>query len=169
MRAFVDLKGKMFGRLTPLRRIESKNGEAMWQCRCDCGSNTVVSRGHLQTGHTKSCGCLKHEARLHGCARRGSKRHGTYLSWDSAIARCTRTSSPSFKNYGAKGVRVARRWRGQHGFLNFLTDLGPRPAGTSLGRFGDRGNYTASNCEWQSPSAQVRNRRRRKVEKRNRN
>ena len=30
-----------------------------WKCRCDCGGETVVGQTLLQTGKTKSCGCLQ--------------------------------------------------------------------------------------------------------------
>lgn len=59
-----DLTGRRFGRLTVLRRAEQRNetsGVVQWECRCDCGA-VVVKRGDaLKSGHTRSCGCLKHE------------------------------------------------------------------------------------------------------------
>lgn len=30
-----------------------------WKCRCDCGRETIVGQTLLQTGKTKSCGCLQ--------------------------------------------------------------------------------------------------------------
>lgn len=30
-----------------------------WQCRCDCGKETVVGQTLLQNGKTKSCGCVQ--------------------------------------------------------------------------------------------------------------
>jgi hypothetical protein len=33
--------------------------------------------------------------------------------------------------------------------------MGERPAGTSLGRFGDIGNYEFENCAWQTPKQQA--------------
>lgn len=30
-----------------------------WKCLCDCGNITCVTTGDLQSGNTKSCGCLK--------------------------------------------------------------------------------------------------------------
>ena len=32
-----------------------------WKCVCDCGNETVVGQTLLQTGKTKSCGCLQAE------------------------------------------------------------------------------------------------------------
>lgn len=53
-----DLTGQKFNRLTVLKRA---NDSAKWICLCDCGNLTEVTTSHLQSGHTKSCGCLKIE------------------------------------------------------------------------------------------------------------
>ena len=56
-----DLTNQKFGKLLALECIsftENTQGHAMWRCKCDCGNETIVSSTHLQTGHTKSCGCL---------------------------------------------------------------------------------------------------------------
>jgi hypothetical protein len=40
----------------------------------------------------------------------------------------------------------ARGWSGPNGFIHCLTDMGERPAATTLGRRGDVGDYCKSNC-----------------------
>lgn len=50
----VDLTGKKFGRLTPQYYI--KGGK--WHCKCDCGNELDVDTRNLNSGHSKSCGCL---------------------------------------------------------------------------------------------------------------
>lgn len=59
-RVIVDLTGKKFDRLTVIDRDFSKN-KTFWNCVCDCGNICSVFHGHLQTGHTRSCGCLLSE------------------------------------------------------------------------------------------------------------
>lgn len=55
-----DLTGQRFGRLEVLGFAERrKNGQAYWKCRCDCGRETIVRQGYLESGKTKSCGCLR--------------------------------------------------------------------------------------------------------------
>lgn len=56
-----DLTGKIFGKLTVIKRSENKGKRVMWVCRCECGNETIVSSGHLKEGATKSCGCLLSE------------------------------------------------------------------------------------------------------------
>ena len=57
-----DIKGAVFGNLTVLERAENKGQRTAWLCRCDCGSEVVVTTHDLRAGHTKSCGCKSHDA-----------------------------------------------------------------------------------------------------------
>lgn len=54
-----DLTGQRFGQLTVLSYAGKRAGMHRWKCRCDCGRDTVVGQTLLQTGKTKSCGCLQ--------------------------------------------------------------------------------------------------------------
>lgn len=53
--------GKCFGRLTVLAYAGKRAGMHRWRCKCDCGQETTVGQTLLQTGKTKSCGCLQAE------------------------------------------------------------------------------------------------------------
>jgi len=63
------------------------------------------------------------------------------------------------KRYGGRGIKVCPQWRRPFGFIQFLADVGIRPAGTSIGRFGDEGNYEPGNCKWMTQAEQLANRR----------
>lgn len=59
-----DLVGQTFGRLTVLKdtgeRQKAGNGtNVVWLCQCTCGNIIKVTGGHLQSGHTASCGCKR--------------------------------------------------------------------------------------------------------------
>lgn len=56
-----DFTGKRFGKLTVTEYAGKKAGMHRWKCICDCGNETVVGQTLLQTGKTKSCGCLRAE------------------------------------------------------------------------------------------------------------
>ena len=57
---FIDETGKQYGELTVLYRAENtKNGRAMWHCRCSCGNELDVLGKNLRNGNTKSCGCYQ--------------------------------------------------------------------------------------------------------------
>lgn len=55
-----DLTGQIFGKLTALYYTGKKDADnnCLWQCKCDCGNETIVAATHLISGNTKSCGCL---------------------------------------------------------------------------------------------------------------
>lgn len=58
MTGFLDLKGKRFGKLTAIYRIEDgEKGYAKWKCRCDCGGEIIASTKHLKRGTVTNCGC----------------------------------------------------------------------------------------------------------------
>ncbi len=54
-----DFAGRRFGRLTVLEYAGKVSGMHRWRCICDCGRETVVGQSLLQSGRTKSCGCLR--------------------------------------------------------------------------------------------------------------
>tara|TARA_B100000674_G_scaffold463313_1_gene444224 strand:+ start:439 stop:891 length:453 start_codon:yes stop_codon:yes gene_type:complete len=85
---------------------------------------------------------------IHGMAKTP-----TYNSWHKMMQRCYEPSSNRFYAYGAKGVSVHPSW---HDFMSFVSDMGIRPEGTTLGRFEDKGNYEPGNVAWQTPEEQAR-------------
>lgn len=71
-------------------------------------------------------------------------------------SRCTNPLDHNFKNYGARGIRVCKRWAK---FENFFADMGHPPPGLTLDRRNNDGHYTPKNCRWATRSEQQRNRR----------
>lgn len=57
MAKFIDLTGNKFERWS----VVSRSVDGRWLCKCDCGTDRLVSGGSLRTGKTKSCGCLLRE------------------------------------------------------------------------------------------------------------
>lgn len=51
-----DLTGQRFG----LLMVEENLGDGKYRCRCKCGTESQVFGKNLTAGHTRSCGCLKH-------------------------------------------------------------------------------------------------------------
>lgn len=56
-----DITGQRFGLLTAQYPLPARDasGSTVWHCICDCGKETVVRQTNLQSGKTKSCGCLQ--------------------------------------------------------------------------------------------------------------
>jgi len=66
------LTGLRFGRLLAIERIGSRDGQVLWRCLCDCGSEKVSTANQLRW-HLKSCGCLKREAQMKNAFKPGHK------------------------------------------------------------------------------------------------
>lgn len=53
-----------YGRLIVIKlHSQDYNGNAYWLCKCNCGNEIIVRGRDLQSGNTKSCGCLFQEVR----------------------------------------------------------------------------------------------------------
>lgn len=135
-----------------------------WLCRCDCGSVKLVLDQNLrlalrsEVGGSRSCGCLATErATKHGSIS-GNRPTSEYMAWIAAKKRCTNPRNPSYRFYGARGVRMCSKWAAS--FEAFLCDMGPKPDPTfSLDRIDPDGDYRPGNCRWAEPSVQARNKR----------
>jgi hypothetical protein len=62
MSAFIDYKGKTFGRLTVIERAEdhiTRGGthKVRWLCKCTCGNTHYTQSNSLIHGLVKSCRC----------------------------------------------------------------------------------------------------------------
>lgn len=155
-----ELLGKIFGRLTVQSRAENSiNGQTRWVCLCSCGVTKIVYGSHLVRGLIRSCRCLQREGgwtnTTHGHTK--PKRSPTYISWQNAKRRCVDPNNNRFEYYGARGIKMCKRWF--NSFENFLSDMGKRPAGKTLDRKNVNGNYTPKNCKWSSMIEQRNNRR----------
>jgi len=86
----------------------------------------------------------------------------TWVSWRGMIKRCQEPSNKDFARYGGRGITVDPAWlsdgKNGAGFLQFLADMGERPAGNTLERLNGDKPYCKDNCVWATPKTQARNR-----------
>lgn len=156
-----NLLGQTFGRLFVVSEVESIRQwgghiDSAWQCRCECGKNTIVTTSHLLSGNTRSCGCLNKDgirdrSLTHGCCRIG-KTIPEYYCWKSMLRRCQNTKSANYYLYGARGITVYEEWNDIH---RFLKDVGSRPSSLhSLHRIDNDKGYYPGNVKWATPKEQ---------------
>ena len=152
--------GTRFGRLVVIREeeIPSSSRKRLVFCRCDCGVERYFHRSHLQMMKTRSCGCMRREMVGSYTRTHGDSMSVEYRTWAGIIARCCRPSDISFKNYGARGIKVCDRWR--ESYVAFFEDMGRKPPiGYSIERIDNNGNYEPGNCKWETRIHQNRNSR----------
>ncbi len=75
-----------------------------------------------------------------------------------AKGRCYNPTDKRYRLHGGRGIQMCEAWR--NNFEQFLADIGPRPAHTSLDRRDNNGHYEPGNARWATAKEQGRNQQR---------
>jgi len=144
-----------YGNLTVLGEAgTNRHQKRLWRLRCVCGTETIKVASSVKIGRTTSCGCA---VRKGGNTHHGNRYHPLYSTWCNMKARCDNPQTPSYKNYGGRGITYDPAWSE---FPAFLHDVGEPPfEGASLDRIDNNGNYCVENVRWADRVTQRRNSR----------
>jgi hypothetical protein len=179
----VFTKGDKIGRLKIIRKISGPGNR--YKCRCSCPNRTIiiVLAKLLNSGHTRSCGCLKSEVTI---ARNKARRiypvgftpkhkpvTHAYGIWGAIKDRCCNPNSKDWHNYGGRGIDICDEWLNSFEvFREYMMALpkcpkrfdelrgGGRRLPRTIDRYPDKnGNYEPGNVRWAKSKQQRHNSR----------
>jgi hypothetical protein len=138
--------------------VHDPDGPIVWEGRI------YRCRGHAANAARKVL--LDRESPgLRFVAKRRGRKSGSFVSqnysreyriWRNMWSRCYNPLCPSYRFYGAKGVRVCDAWLD---FKVFYQDIGPIPLGYSIDRINPEGNYEPLNVRLADAKTQANNKR----------
>ena len=158
---FIDRTGQRFGRLVVEGYAGKVGNNHCWMCKCDCGAPSHVLGGNLTRGASTSCGCHRAEVSRETATTHGESGSELYRTWKNIRNRCNNPSSPSYKNYGGRGIILSEEFSDYPSFSQYVSEvLGPRPTlQHSLDRTNNSKGYEPGNLRWATAKEQANNRR----------
>jgi hypothetical protein len=94
----------------------------------------------------------------------GLSDHPLYGTWRIMRRRCENPRVKDYPRYGGRGIAVCAEWQDVTAFITWIeANIGPRPAGHTLDRIDNDGNYEPGNVRWATAKEQSANRVRKVV------
>lgn len=151
--------GIKFNRLTAITRVfgsELKYSKrAYYLFKCECGKTHESFRGHVVSGKTKSCGCLRSEISLinlqklfltEGIKQHNLSNHPLHNVWSGMKKRCYQKNETFYYRYGGRGITVCDEWKNDFKTFYDWAISNDWEQGLQIDRINNDGNYEPDNC-----------------------
>lgn len=153
-----DISGHKYNRWKVINFLYYNGNDSYYECLCDCGTKSIISRKSLIKEKSKSCGCYQKEIpnnkRTHGEANKTDE----YRIWRAMKYRCHVSSCRNYMSYGGRGIYVCDEWL--NSYEQFLFDMGRRPTKKhTIERLNNNKGYSKDNCIWATYKQQANNKR----------
>lgn len=162
-RQYIHLEGQRFGKLLVIKEAgRNAKHEMYWECKCDCGNTYKADGSRLRSGETTDCGCAWKNKDKTGNGKHNLCNTRFWTILHGMRCRCYNYKSPSYKDYGGRGITICDDWQDkEHGLENFRdwAITNGYDESKSIDRIDVNGNYEPSNCRWSTPKQQSSNRR----------
>lgn len=153
-----NLIGQKFAKLEVISQAQTKNKNARWLCKCDCGNEKEVEGVKLTKGITRSCGCAKLQLYTESMTRHGMSNTRVHNIWLKMRQRCYSPNYVDYPRYGARGIKICEDWEVFENFAKWAEENGYSEHLT-LDRKNNDGMYGPDNCKWSTTTEQSNNRR----------
>lgn len=148
---FIDRTDQQFGSWTVLGYA----GDLHWWCRCDCGTIRKHETKAIKKNHSLACSRCTSDG-SDAVSNLGVRLHRIWLHMRE---RCQNPNCKSYKDYGARGIRVCPQWDESFtAFAKWAHANGYRDDLT-IERMDFNGGYHPGNCTWIPNVEQSKNRR----------
>jgi hypothetical protein len=144
----IDITGEKFGDWTVINKALPLGSRTMWRCRCSCGAYRDICGYNLRHGRSTMCTqCVGKRLISVQQTTHAMSTTRVYKHWQMWKIRCYTKTHPSYRHYGAKGIRVHEPW--VNDFEAFYAYVGEPPTSRhTLGRLDKSGDLCPGNIFW---------------------